>query len=120
MRNLPISMTESLPFQLSVAFVCTTMNTAATMNMAATIRRTIKTDIRWKPRGRICHIHSIDNNKTTVCHLALLREFSCLFWRFLTHGEEIECEVTGRSPYSWHKELVARAKDIITGENKTK
>ena len=36
-------------------------------------------------------IRSIDNNKTTVCHLAIPREFSHLLW----YGEEIECEVTG-------------------------
>ena len=40
-------------------------------------------------------ICSIDNNKTTVCPLAIPREFSCLLQHFLTHGKEIECKVTG-------------------------
>ena len=35
-------------------------------------------------------ICSIDNNKTTVCPLAIPREVSCLLQHFLTQGKEID------------------------------
>ena len=46
-------------------------------------------------------ICSVCNNKTTVCHLAIPREISRLLW----HGEEIECEVTGRQWGSHSKQI---------------
>ena len=68
-----------------------------------------------------------DDTITTVGHLH--RELSHLLWHFLTHGGEIECEVTGRRRRSplvqggleipcsvtlrRKKKLVARAGDII-------
>ena len=73
-------------------------------------------------------VHSIDNN--AVGHLT--RGLSCFLWHFLTHGEEIEMTqrrwhsplVQGRLKILYYvmllgKKLVARARNIIVGENTT-
>ena len=71
----------------SAAFVFTTMN------IAAAISRMIKTEKDWKQEDfAMAVMYSVDNNKITVCHLVIPREVSHSLW----HGEEIECEVTGR------------------------
>ena len=64
------------------------------MNIAATARRMIKTEKDWKQENRftvVVIMYSVDNNKTTVCHLEISREVSHSLW----YGKEIECEVTG-------------------------
>jgi len=78
--------------------------------MAATTRRTIKTerletkrtDLPWP----LLHMCSVDNNKTTVCHLAIPREVSRLLWYGAT-GRRL------RSPLV--KGDVARARKIMQG-----
>ena len=57
-----------------------------TTNMAATTRRTIKTETgNQEDRFAVAIImRSIDNNKMTVCHLTIPREVNHLLWHGVT------------------------------------
>ena len=61
-------------------------------------------------------MRGIDNNKTTVCHLAIPTDVS----RFLRHGAATAISLSqGGLKIPRHEELVARAIKDFAGENKT-
>ena len=67
----------------------------------------------WKPRGQMRRGHYYDNNKTTVCHLAIPRAtVSRLFW----NGATAISLSQGGLKIPRRKELVAWARKIVLEE----
>ena len=87
--------------------VCT-----ATTDMATTTTRTIKTG-NQEVRFAVANIvRSVDNNKTTVCHLAIPREVSCLLYGGNWKAMAISLSQGGLK-IPRRKEMVARARKIM-------